>query len=375
LVTTYLSNTLNDIGATLNEINDLEQIESPTADQIARLNLLRQELQSRLLTNQALSGLLPSDESNKLTVLRTATEASQIAPRTFYYSMLAAVVGLLLAGALAAVVEFLEDRVRDSRRVEEITGVPILGAIRRKPRLSLGDRYRLPLIRAPGSHNAEAYRSVRTKIELAMAQAPIRALMVSSAEATEGKSLTAVNLAITFAQAGRRVVLMDADLRQPRVHTLLRLPNNEGLSNLLRMDHLDPVDLMATTKVENLRVLTTGPIPLDPAALLSSDRMRALIVGLNTGVDLIVVDTPSLEVADDALILSALTDAAVLVVDVGRGKAAPLRKTCDALVSGGVRVLGTVIHGAGNGVFSTDFTRRAASPHRTKHATKRVDAV
>jgi capsular exopolysaccharide synthesis family protein len=208
-----------------------------------------------------------------------------------------------------------------------------------------------------------------------MSQASIRALMVSSAESTEGKSLTAINLAITFAQAGRRVVLLDADLRQPRIHTLLRLPNHDGLTNLLRMDNVEVADLRVKTKVENLQVLPSGQIPLDPAALLSSDRMRELMVGLRAGADLVVVDTPSLEVADDALILSALTDGAVLVVDVARGKAAALRKACDALGSVGARVLGTVIHGAGTSVFATDITRRAAGQHRPSHAPKRVDAV
>ncbi len=142
-----------------------------------------------------------------------------------------------------------------------------------------GDRarseiYRLAALLYPRSGVAEAYRTLRTNIEFASVDAPIRTLLVTSSIPGEGKTITAANLAIVFAQAGRRVLLVDADLRKPGVHVVFDLPNAHGLTTLLRSDEVSLDAIAQATEQDNLRVLTTGPLPPNPAELLGSQRMR-----------------------------------------------------------------------------------------------------
>ena len=155
--------------------------------------------------------------------------------------------------------------------------------------------YRLATILYPRSHAAEAYRTLRTNVEFAAVDKPVRTLLVTSSIPGEGKTTTAANLAVVFAQDGRRTILLDADFRKPGVHRIFGLPNAHGLSSLMRSDETSIDHVAQGTEQENLRVITTGPLPPNPSELLGSDRMRLILDRLVDAADLVVIDSPPLQ--------------------------------------------------------------------------------
>jgi protein-tyrosine kinase len=205
--------------------------------------------------------------------------------------------------------------------------------------------YRLATLLNPHSAAAEAFRTLRTNIEFGSTEAPIRTLLVASSLSGEGRTIIAANLAVAFAQGGRRVLLVDADMRKPAVHALFDLPNAHGLTTLLRTDKVDLDTVAHKTKQENLRILTTGPLPPNPAELLASQRMKAIVERLKAGNDLIIFDSPPVQAVVDSAVLSSYLDATLLVIDAGHSSRSAVREGTESLATAGGRVLGVVLNG------------------------------
>ncbi len=223
--------------------------------------------------------------------------------------------------------------------------MPTVGGVTRmKGEGGRSEIYRLATLLYPRSRVAEAYRSLRTNIEFSSVDKPIRNLLVTSAAPGEGKTVTAANLAVAFAQAGRRVLLVDADLRRPGVHDIFGLPNATGLTTLLRSDDASLSAIVHGTEQEGLRVLTTGPLPPNPAELLGSQRMRTIVDRLQAGHDLLIVDSAPLHLVADSAILSAFLDGTLLVIDTEHTRRATIRQAREALVKADARVLGAVLN-------------------------------
>jgi capsular exopolysaccharide synthesis family protein len=165
--------------------------------------------------------------------------------------------------------------------------------------------------------------------------------------ASEGKTITAANLAVAFAQAGRRVILVDADLRRPAIHALFRLPNSSGLTSLLR-DTGVPLDnvLYTVAQEENLRILTSGPGHLDPSALLGSPAMQVLMKRLTADADLLIFDSPPLQAAVDATVLGTRVEGTLLVIDASRSHRAAVLEACETLTDAHARIIGAVLYQA-----------------------------
>jgi capsular exopolysaccharide synthesis family protein len=253
----------------------------------------------------------------------------------------------MVAGGIAFVLHYLDDSIRDPDAVQEVAGLSTLGTIARMR----GDRdrseiYRLATLLYPRSSIAEAYRALRTNIEFSSVDAPIRTLLVTSSIPGEGKTTTAANLAVVFAQAGRRVLLLDADLRKPGVHLVFDLPNSHGLTALLRDDQKHVDTIAQATDQDNLRVLTTGSLPPNPAELLGSQRMRTTLARLSASFDLVIVDSPPLQAVTDSAILSSVVDATLLVIDAGRSRRSAVRLACESLAKSGTTVLGVALNRA-----------------------------
>ena len=224
-----LNATQQQIVATQAEVEQLVKVKNRTVRQEATLATLEDRLASLRSTYVALLSYTSGGASNLLSVVEPAVAAnSPVSPKTALNTLLAAVIGLLIALGLVAVLEYLDDRVKTREELEELTGVSILGQVE-KMRGGRGRRemYRLATLLNPRSVAAEAYRTLRTNIEFASVDAPIRTLLVTSSIPGEGKTVTAANLAVAFAQAGRRVLLVDADLRKPGVHLVFDLPNTQ----------------------------------------------------------------------------------------------------------------------------------------------------
>jgi capsular exopolysaccharide synthesis family protein len=161
----------------------------------------------------------------------------------------------------------------------------------------------------------------------------------------EGKTVTAANLAVVFAQAGRRVLLVDADLRKPGVHIIFDTPNGHGLTTLLRGETIGLDAVAQATEQENLRILTTGPLPPNPAELTASMRMRTVLDQLAATADLVIFDSPPVRAVADAAILSSLVDGTLLVVDAKRSRRRSVLRARDALAKANATVLGAVLNG------------------------------
>ncbi|RYL93940.1 CpsD/CapB family tyrosine-protein kinase [Sporolactobacillus sp. THM19-2] len=196
----------------------------------------------------------------------------------------------------------------------------------------------------PKSTTAEQYRTIRTNIDFSHVDSDLKTIMFTSAGPGEGKSTTAANVATVMAQQGKRVLLIDADMRKPTMHYTFRLINTQGLTTLLtKRTTFD--ETIQKTEVENLYVLTSGPIPPNPAELLSSVVMDSFIKHALTLFDTVIIDTPPVLAVTDAQILANLCDGTVLVVRSGETEKEAALKAKDLLSKAKAKVLGVVLNG------------------------------
>ncbi len=199
-------------------------------------------------------------------------------------------------------------------------------------------------LREPASAAAEAYRTLRTNILFSSLDKPIHTLLLTSAEQTPEKSLTAANLAVTMAQAEQRVLLVDCDLRQPTLHTIFGLSNDQGLTSAI-LDQEAPLAIQPT-EVPGLSLLPSGPLPPRPADLLGSRRMEGLLSRLRQAADIVIFDTPPVQPFTDALVLATRVDGVLLVIQAGRSRRDRVREARQKLEKVKANLLGVVLSGA-----------------------------
>lgn len=243
---------------------------------------------------------------------------------------------LALGIAMVLLMEFLDDRIHQSDDLERTFALPLLGRV---PQLQSANSTKQDL---PAM---DAYRSLRAGIQFAGVDEPIRLLQVTSAVAGEGKSVTAINLAMAMAMDGKRVTLVDCDLRSPQIAASLALPPGAGLSDCLaeprRLE-----DALQDVGVENLMVLTAGPIPPNPPELLGSERFRKLLIELCDRSDVVVLDSAPCLPVPDSVVLSSRVDAVMVVVEADSSRKGELAETLDLLDRAGARVIGGVYNRA-----------------------------
>jgi capsular exopolysaccharide synthesis family protein len=196
----------------------------------------------------------------------------------------------------------------------------------------------------PRSPMAEAFRTLRTNLMFSSLDQPLATLLVTSPAPEEGKSTTLANLAVTLAQGGRTTILVDCDLRRPRQHEIFGVPAAPGLTNAI----LDKVDAptLAATSVEGLSLLTAGEVPPNPADLLGSKRMEAIIANLKTRADIVLFDAPPVIAVTDAALLASKLDGVLLVVSAGRTQRDHALQAKNLLEKIHVRLVGTVLTNA-----------------------------
>ena len=197
----------------------------------------------------------------------------------------------------------------------------------------------------PRSAVSEAYRVLRTNIQFSSLDRRIRALLVTSTSPEEGKSTVLANLAVTFAEAGNRVVLVDADLRRPSLHKLFGLSNQVGLTTAV-LDEDGSLLPIQDTEVPNLRVLASGPLPPNPADLLSSQRMDRVTEALRAEADYLLYDSPPIVAVTDAAVLGRRLDGVLLVIDAGKTKRDHARRAKLLLEKVNAHLLGVVLNNA-----------------------------
>ena len=313
------------------------------ADKQQQIGTLQQQINQWQLTYASMLNYTSSRSPNYITVIEPARlPTSPIAPNVSTTVMLAAAIGALLAIGGAFLIEYIDDTVKSPDDIAESLKLSVLGVIARITGRDLAEK--LVAARHPRSSHAEAYRLLRTNIQVADVDHPVKTVLVTSPNPLEGKSVTAANLAVVMAQAGLRTVLVDADMRRPTQHRLFRLTNDLGLTNGLVQTDPALDGYVRTTDVENLRVLTTGQLPPNPAELLGSKRMQKLVAALKDQADMIIFDTPPCLPLADAAILARQVDGVVLVADAGKTRRDAVSKAKEAMERAGGRILGVVLN-------------------------------
>ena len=276
----------------------------------------------------------------KVSVIRSAAvPQSPVSPRIPLTIALGVVTGLLLGVGLAVALDAFDTTIKSTADLLGASGIPNLGDIgfdREAPDA--------PLVVAsqPGAPRAEAYRSLRTNLRFIEVDVPPRVVVVTSSVAGEGKSTTACNLAITLAHSGEHVVLVEGDLRRPRIGDYLGLESAVGLTDVLaRRSPLD--DVLQSWGGTTLSVLASGQLPPNPSELLGSAQMAELLAELRNRADYVIVDAPPLLPVTDAAVLAHGCDGAILVVRYGRTNRDQLRRAVSTLSTVGARALGTVM--------------------------------
>jgi non-specific protein-tyrosine kinase len=196
----------------------------------------------------------------------------------------------------------------------------------------------------PRSPISEAYRTLRTNLEFSSLDKPIRSMVVTSAAPEEGKSTTLANLAVTIAQSGKKVILVDCDLRRPSLNHIFNARGSAGFTDMMRDDAMMTKPPLQETNVPNLRLLTSGTLPPNPSELLASRRMSDVIAALQQQADVILFDAPPVVAVTDAAVLASKVDAVLLVVSAGKTKREHARKARALLEKVNARLIGTVLN-------------------------------
>ena len=280
------------------------------------------------------------------TVMQVETAAkptTPISPKPVQSALLAAAIGLLATAGFIFLVEFLDDTLKTPDDIKDVLETPVIGFIGELKHNPKQDEESLGVFVAknPRSPVAEAFRSLRTNLEYSSVDDPARTLLVTSSGESEGKSTVAANLAIVEAQSGKKVIIIDADMRRPKVHVQFNKSNRKGLSDVVT-GKLRIEDVVKTyDQVEDLSIITCGTIPPNPSELLGSDRMSQTLKELEEQFDLIIIDTPPM-IVSDAQILSGKVDGVIFVVIPGQTRAIAALRPIEELRRIGSHVMGIV---------------------------------
>ena len=308
------------------------------------LERLQEELNSRRGNYSMLLSYIKGSSVNYVTVFERAQAPEEpIGPKVLQNTVLAAVVGLMLAGGAAFLIEYLDDSVRGPEDIEQALGLPVLGTIMRT-----GDgvgEFDIVSLKNPLSMFAEGYRMLRTKVRYALpASTEGRTFLITSAGPAEGKSTVAANMAAVMAMAGQRTVLIDADLRRPRQHKMWGVENEIGLSSFLVGEVDDVATILRPTESEGLTIIPSGPLPPNAAELLNSARMEELLQGLRDQADVLILDSPPVFAVTDAAILASMVTASILVVEAGRTQLRACAGAVEALKRAADNFVGVVLN-------------------------------
>jgi succinoglycan biosynthesis transport protein ExoP len=340
-----------------NEKNLVEELNAAKADaetmsavEPEYLKLKRAQDTHLRLYEVALKSLRETDLSgntrmNNVNVLDSARAVlSPSKPNVRYNLMMGLLFALVLSVGLAFGLEFLDNSISTQEQIEERLGLAFLGIV---PSMAGKDRAAahsdLVVFEQPKSAVAECCRAIRTNLYFMSPERPLRSILVTSAGPRDGKTTTAASLAITMAESGHRVLLVDADLRRPRIHSAFKIANTSGLSSLILGEGI----LKETAKssgVPNLSLLTCGPLPPNPAELLHTEAFKNLLAQMGEQFDRVIIDSPPIGAVADAVVISTQVDGTVLVVKNQVTSREMARRAVKALRDVNARIFGAILN-------------------------------
>ena len=331
------------------------------------IRLLQQDIETKRGFLQNLENQL---RANDIEALGTDDNISQVevaippdrpvAPSRLTTVLAAMILSTLFGAGLALFLEYLDDSIRSTEDIEKYLGLPALAAI---PSIESMPKRRLLLVggneETPPNQTsellihtdsqsaiAEAYRQLRTSILLSTAGHAPKSLLVTSSLPAEGKTTTATNTAISLAQTGAKVLIIDADMRRPRLHSVFNISNAEGLSTVLstELSKEEIIDVVQFDKSANLHLLPSGPIPPNPAELIGSEQMANVFKILQGEFTHIVVDSPPIASFTDGVLIASMVDGVILVVHSGKSSRQVVRRSRQLLQDVGAKVFGVVLN-------------------------------
>lgn len=285
-----------------------------TQTQISSLEVRLNTLQTNFAT---LLNNTPKGAPNTLRVIEPAAlPTTSISPPIWQTVLLGSVIGFVLAAAAAYLMEYLDNTIKTPDEAVRKLGAPILGFIAELNAAANGQNPEPYVATHPRSPVAEAYRILRTNLEFAGVDQPLKTILITSPGPGEGKSTTAANLGVALAQGHKQVILLDCDLRRPNIHRFFGLANQTGLSDIFR-GQASVSELLLPTKIAGLSVMTSGSVPPNPAELLSSGKMQQILQELSELADVVIIDSPPF-VVSDAIILGSKVDGVLMLVQPER---------------------------------------------------------
>ncbi len=316
------------------------------------------------------SARLEGFKTSNITIIdRAEVPKKPVSPKKKLNLILAFLIGLFGGVGLCFVLEYLDNTIKGPEDVEKLVGLPSLGIIPYLPSDEEGERKtgskhygysygeksekkdeavevkRIELVNHlyPNLSISEDYKTVRTSILLSHADNPPKTLLFTSSLPREGKTVTVVNMAVSFSQLDEKVLVVDADLRKPRLHRIFKARNTGGLSSYLT-GKLSLKDIILKTSIPNIWLLPSGPIPPNPAELLNSKKMKEMLEEIKKGYDIILIDTPPVLAVIDTLIVSNLVDCIVFIIKAGKTTKKPFRNSIEELRRAKSKIIGVVFN-------------------------------
>lgn len=350
----------------------LTEIEAQiTSDEIQLRSVISQsvgdKLKAKIARNQEIySNLLKSYESVRLSEAQSATNVMQVEkaivnsrpvrPNVTHNVVIAGLAGILLALGAIVIFEVLDDTVKTPDDINRKFRIPVLGAINHQKGIQQSPIAQLE----PCSFTADEYRRLRTNLNYACNDRMLGTLMVTSPEPCEGKTTTAVNLAIIFAQSGKQVILADCDFRHPTTQIAFQLNNREGMSTLFTRSSSGIAGIPQSSGVENLWIVTTGQLSPNQSELLGHEKMTDILHAMQEQVDIVIIDTSPVLAVTDAAMLAPSVDGVLIVVKPGKTKTKDLADTVEQLSRVKAHILGVVLN-------DIDTTRSTAKYYYRYH--------
>jgi polysaccharide biosynthesis transport protein len=335
------------------------------------LRLLQQNIETNkgflknLIEQQSGNDITAKGSDNNISVTEIAIPPDRpVSPSRLMTVLAALFLSTLFGMGLALFLEYLDDTVRSTEEVESLLQLPALAAI---PTIDSMPKRRLLLVGGGGNANeeedgkpnsellihsdsrsslAEAYRQLRTSILLSTAGHAPKSLLVTSSLPSEGKTTTAVNTAISLAQTGAKVLIIDSDMRRPRLHSIFNISNAEGLSTLLssELTEQETLEVVQFDEAANLHLLPSGPVPPNPAELIGSEQMTNLLKTMQNNFTHVVVDSPPIASFTDGVLIASMVDGVILVVHSGRSSRQVVKRSRQLLQDIGAKILGVVLN-------------------------------
>lgn len=315
------------------------------------------QLLSEKITETKISQSVNLGDTNLLVISPATASQNPIKPNKRMILALAAMLGFVLSVGLAFVLHMLDNKINTRKDVEKHLRLPVLGEVplfagkqnaQTSPNGKKGRKALLaaPLVafEDPKAPEAEAIKVLRTNLQFLGVDKPLRHLLITSTGPDEGKSLVLANLAVTLAQTGKRVLIVDADLRLPMQHKIYGMSNLQGITNVLA-ENVPPMDYIQETKVKGVSLLASGPIPPNPSELLGSERLGTVLAQLEEAYDYVLVDAPPVLAVTDASLLATRLDGVIVVARAGMAQTNRAKEALQQLAGAKAKILGVVLNG------------------------------